>query len=292
MNKKKQNRLVSAMMLTAGLMLSTTINAQPDPDFCVFICFGQSNMEGAARPEAQDLEGVSDRFLLLPAVDDAPRGRTMGQWCKAVPPLCRPNTGLTPVDGFGRRMTEVLPERMRVGVIHVAVGGIHIEGYMEDSIAGYVERRAPDWMKGMLRAYDNNPYRRLVTLAKIAQQQGVIRGILLHQGESNTGDPQWAAKVKTVYERLLTDLNLRAEDVPLLVGEVVQADGQGVCIGANRMIDALPQTIPTAHVISSDGCTNGPDRLHFDAAGYRLLGRRYADVMLKLMKESESGKPQ
>ena len=52
----------------------------------------------------------------------------------------------------------------------------------------------------------------------------------------------------------------------------------------NGWIDLLPRTIPTAHVVSSDGCTNGPDRLHFDAAGYRLLGRRYAEVMLPLLK--------
>ena len=26
-----------------------------DPNFYIFLCFGQSNMEGAARPEAQDL---------------------------------------------------------------------------------------------------------------------------------------------------------------------------------------------------------------------------------------------
>ena len=257
--------------------------AQPDPNFYVFLCFGQSNMEGAARPEAQDLGGVSDRFLLMPAVDDVSRGRKQGEWCKALPPLCRPNTGLTPVDYFGRRLTEVLPQNIRVGVIHVAVGGIHMEAFNTDSIADYVAHRAPDWMKGMLNAYDNNPYERLVTLARKAQQDGVIKGILMHQGESNTGDPHWAEKVKVVYDCLLTDLNLQAADVPLLAGEVVKANGQGVCIGANPMIDALPATIPTAHIVSSDGCTNGPDRLHFDAAGYRELGRRYADLMLWLM---------
>ena len=38
-----------------------------------------------------------------------------------------------------------------------------------------------------------------------------------------------------------------------------------------------------AHVVSSDDCTNGPDNLHFDAAGYRELGARYADKMLSLL---------
>ena len=58
------------------------------------------------------------------------------------------------------------------------------------------------------KAYDNNPYRRLKELAVEAQKAGVIKGILLHQGESNTGDKEWPQKVKRVYESLLRDLNL------------------------------------------------------------------------------------
>lgn len=48
-----------------------------------------------------------------------------------------------------------------------------------------------------------NPYRRLKELAVEAQKAGVIKGILLHQGESNTGDKEWPQKVKRVYENLL-----------------------------------------------------------------------------------------
>ncbi|WP_431209927.1 sialate O-acetylesterase [Puia sp. P3] len=111
----------------------------------------------------------------------------------------------------------------------------------------------------------------------------MIKGILLHQGESNTGDSLWPAKVKVVYDRLLADLHLNAASVPLLAGEVVGADQQGKCASMNRIIATLPQTIPTAHVISSEGCSAGPDHLHFDAAGYRELGTRYGKEMLSLM---------
>lgn len=272
---------VSAM--AAMLVLSVTkISAAVDPNFYIFLCFGQSNMEGAVRPEAQDLVSPGPRFLLMPAVDDAQRGRTMGEWCEAVPPLCRPNNGLTPADYFGRTMIATLPDSIRVGVIHVAIGGIRIEGFMPDSIKNYV-KQAPNWMIGMLKAYDDNPYERLVTLARKAQQDGVIKGILMHQGESNTGDPLWASKVKTVYDRLLGDLGLVPEEVPLLAGEVVQADGKGQCIRMNQQINDLPKTIHTSHVVSSTGCTNGPDNLHFDAAGYRELGSRYGEKMLHLL---------
>lgn len=270
--------------LPFGIALAGTNGTEDgvDPNFYIFLCFGQSNMEGAAKPEAQDMEGVSDRFQMMAAVDDAQRGRKMGEWYKALPPLCRENTGLTPVDYFGRMMTETLPENIRVGVITVAIGGIRIEGFMPDSIAKYTQT-APGWMKGMLAAYGNNPYERLVTLAKKAQRQGVIKGVLMHQGESNTGDAQWASKVQRVYDQLLGDLQLKPEETPLLAGEVVRAGGKGLCVAMNRQINELPQTIHTSHVVTSEGCTNGPDNLHFDADGYRELGRRYGEKMLELL---------
>lgn len=271
----------TAVVLMSFVMFGSA-QAAVDSNFYIFLCFGQSNMEGAARPEAEDLKSPGPRFLLMPAVDDAQRGRTMGKWCEAAAPLCRPNTGLTPADWFGRTLIETLPDNIRVGVIHVAIGGIRIEGFMPDQIAEYV-KTAPGWMKGMLEAYGNNPYERLVTLAKRAQQDGVIKGVLMHQGESNTGDPEWAQKVQSVYDHLLGDLQLKPEEVPLLAGEVVQANGEGQCVAMNKQIDELPKTLHTAHVVSSTGCSNGPDKLHFDAAGYRELGRRYGEKMLELM---------
>ena len=256
-----------------------------DPNFYIFLCFGQSNMEGNARPEAVDLASPGPRFQLMPAVDfPAANGRPerkMGEWCEASAPLCRANTGLTPADWFGRTLVASLPENIKIGVIHVAIGGIDIKGFLPDSISDYVNKKAPGWMKGMLAAYDNNPYERLVTLAKKAQKDGVIKGILMHQGETNTGDPKWAGMVKQVYDNLCGDLQLKPEEVNLYVGNIVQADGKGVCIGCKKQIDELPQTIHTCQVISSDGCTNGPDRLHFDAAGYRELGCRYGEAVAR-----------
>ena len=275
----KLKAIIAMMLLSMPL---GGLHAAVDPNFYIFLCFGQSNMEGAARPEAQDMVSPGPRFLLMPAVDDPQRGRKMGEWCEAVPPLCRPNTGLTPADYFGRTMIQGLPDNIRVGVIHVAIGGIHIQGFMPDSIESYV-KTAPGWMTGMLKAYDNNPYERLVTLAKKAQQDGVIKGVLMHQGESNTGDPKWASMVQKVYDRLLGDLQLKPEEVPLLAGEVVQAGGKGQCVAMNKQIDELPKTLHTSLVISSTGCTNGPDNLHFDAPGYRELGRRYGEKMLSLL---------
>ena len=277
---------LTAQKKAASKKVKTEETVQPaDPNFYIFLCFGQSNMEGNARPEAVDLASPGSRFLLMPAVDfPAANGRPerkMGEWCEASAPLCRPNTGLTPADWFGRTLVASLPENIKIGVIHVAVGGIDIKGFLPDSISDYVNKKAPGWMKGMLQAYDNNPYERLVTLAKKAQKDGVIKGILMHQGETNTGDPKWAGMVKEVYDHLCSDLQLKPEEVNLYVGNIVQADGKGVCIGCKKQIDELPQTIHTSQVISSDNCSNGPDRLHFDAAGYRELGCRYGEAVAR-----------
>ncbi|MES2445939.1 MAG: sialate O-acetylesterase [Bacteroidota bacterium] len=276
------NKLRSFLTCTA-LLLASLPSFSQDPNFYIFLAFGQSNMEGAAKFEAQDTLSVDERFRVLEAVNCTELNRKKGNWYTAVPPLTRCKTGLSPVDYFGRTLVANLPANVKVGVINVAVGGCKIELFDKDNYQTYTAT-APDWMKGMLADYDGNPYARLVEMAKIAQKSGVIKGILMHQGESNTGDKTWPTKVKGVYENLLTNLNLTAKNTPLLAGEVVNADQGGVCASMNEIIATLPGTIPNAHVISSAGCTDGPDNLHFSAEGYRMLGKRYGEKMLSLLK--------
>jgi hypothetical protein len=120
-------------------------------------------------------------------------------------------------------------------------------------------------------------------MAKIAQKDGVIRGILLHQGESNPNDRQWCNKVKGIYDDLMKDLNLNPKDVPFLAGELKSAEEGGKCAGFNTAVLAnLPQVLPNAHIVSSKGCAGVRDGFHFNTAGMRELGKRYAMQMLKL----------
>ena len=51
-------------------------------------------------------------------------------------------------------------------------------------------------MKALITDYNSNPYQFLVDQAKAAQRDGVIKGILMHQGESNPNDKEWPNKVK------------------------------------------------------------------------------------------------
>nr|WP_091697231.1 sialate O-acetylesterase [Algoriphagus locisalis] len=274
-------KLFSASFLT---MFFTASSFAQDPNFYIFLSFGQSNMEGHSKPEPQDTV-ANERFKVLQAVDCPDLDRIMGNWYTAIPPLSRCNTGLTPGDYFGKTLAESLPDSIKIGIINVSVGGCKIELFEKDSYESYVET-APGWMKGMIAQYDGNPYGRLLELAKIAQKDGVIKGILLHQGESNTGDKSWPKKVEGVYDNLLSDLGLAPDSVPLLAGELVSAEQGGKCASMNPIIATLPDVIPNSYVISSADCEAIADGLHFSAAGYRLLGSRYGEQMAALlMKE-------
>ncbi|HVX00896.1 MAG TPA: sialate O-acetylesterase [Candidatus Babeliaceae bacterium] len=282
----KNTKMKRSLFVLIGFLFLSASSFSQDKKFYIFLCFGQSNMEGNARPEPQDTT-VDRRFQVMEAVDCPNLGREKGKWYTAVPPLCRCRTGLTPADYFGRTLIESLPKDVKVGVINVAVGGCKIELFEKDQYQSYVST-APKWMIGMINEYDGNPYQRLVEMAKLAQQDGVIKGILLHQGESNTGDSTWPQKVKLVYDNLLHDLNLKPNSVPLLAGEVVNADQGGACASMNQIIATLPQTIPNSYVISSAGCPQKGDNLHFTAAGYRELGKRYGEKMLTLLGHSSN----
>jgi hypothetical protein len=267
--------------LFALLTFGTPAFAQ-NTNFWIFLCFGQSNMEGFPGIEEQDKTNVTERFQMLACVDFPDLGRTKGNWYPAVPPLCRPRTGLCPADFFGRTLVTNLPANIKLGVVNVSVAGCKIELFSKTNFQSYAAT-APKWMTNIINTYDGNPYAYLVEMAKRAQKDGVIKGVLLHQGESNNNDQEWPAKVKTIYENLLADLNLKPSDAPILAGEVVNADQQGACASMNRIIDDLPKTIPTAHIISSAGCECRRDHLHFTPAGYRELGKRYAVEMLSLL---------
>ena len=199
--------------------------AEPDPNFYIYLCFGQSNMEGGGRIDEED-RTVDKRFQVLADFDVPSRGWKKGNWYDAIPPLTRRTRGISLLDSFGRTMAARLPEKIRVGVVKVGVSGTKIELWDKDQYQSYLAS-ADAWKVNIAKEYGGDPYSYLVELARIAQQAGVIKGILLHQGESNAEDEDWPKKVKTVYDNLVRDLHLEPAAVPLLAGEVVNADHQG-----------------------------------------------------------------
>ena len=88
--------------------------------------------------------------------------------------------------------------------------------------------------------------------------------------------------VKKIYNDMLNDLNLKAEDVPIFVGETEYADQGGGCSLHNTVVARIPSVIPTGHIVSAEGLPgNGQDAWHFSAVGYRIFGKRYAIEVLK-----------
>ena len=269
-------KLMLITVLLATRLLGA--NADVDPNFYIYICFGQSNMEGNAQPESIDKTGIDQRFRLLATCNFSNPARTKGNWYKATPPLVSPNGGLGPSDYFGRTMVECLPQNVRVGVIPVAMGGSPIEMFDKDKYQQKLNDNPSEWWAILAKNhYGGNPYGRIIEMAKKAQEVGVIKGILLHQGCTNCGDPNWPNMVKKIYNDMLTDLNLGADSVPLFVGETLYANQGGGCSSHNTQVDRMPSVVPTSYVVSSDGCPgNGNDAWHFNAWGYRILGSRYA----------------
>ena len=271
-------KLVFAFL--AVFLLFTTSRAfaaDPDPNFYIFLAFGQSNMEGypGIPADYKDLSKYDHRFQLLAAVDFPTLNRKKNQWYDAVPPLCRSDSGVCPVDFFGRTLVDNLPKNIKVGVINVAVAGCKIEMFDKANFQAYASTQQ-SWMTNIVKLYDGNPYQKLVDLGKLAQKDGVIKGILLHQGESNSGEgAKWAAKVKGVYDNLCKDLDLKPEKTPLLAGELTNSGGAS-------MLAELPKVLPNSYVIPSKGCGTA-NSLHFSPAGYKELGTRYGTKMCELL---------
>lgn len=283
-------------ILIIAVLLATRLvgaNADVDPNFYIYICFGQSNMEGNAQAESVDKANVDKRFRLLATCNyDSPK-RTLGEWYDAIPPLVNPVGGLGPTDYFGRTMVAALPANVRIGVIPVAMGGSPIEMFDKDKYQQKMKDNPNEWWAQIARNnYNSNPYGRIIEMAKKAQQVGVIKGILLHQGCSNNGDPNWPNMVKKIYQDMLKDLGLAADTVPLFVGETLRQESGGACYGHNTQVARMPTVVPTSHVVSSEGLPgNGQDPWHFNAVGYRILGKRYAFEALKLMNQELKADP-
>lgn len=260
----------------AAVLFATDAVAQ-DPNFHIYLAFGQSNMEGNGQVPAAEKTGVNPRWQVMAAVNcpSMSPARTKGNWYTAVPPLCRCGTGMTPADYFGRTLVDSLPTNIKVGVINVSVAGCAIEMFDKDKYQTYITGQA-DWMKNIANEYGGNPYGTLVDLAKKAQTSGVIKGFLLHQGESGSSTGQWANEVKIIYNNLIKDLNLDATKTPLLAGDLVTS---------STMVKNLPTTLPNAYVISSTGLGKNSDNLHFSPEGYKEFGKRYGATMMGILRK-------
>ena len=269
------SRVVS-LFLGLGLAVSSAF-ATPDPNFHIYLAFGQSNMEGQGTIESKD-KTVDPRFQMFSTIDNF-NGRKLGTWNDAIPPLANKHGGLGPTDYFGRTLVERLDPQIKVGVVVVAVAGCSIVLFDPPVSDSYWSQQA-GWFMDIVRDYGGDPYQRLVDMAKKAKEDGVIKGIIFHQGETDEGDSDWPNKVKKVYDRLVKDAGLD-ENIPFFAGEVPY---NGSSKGTNNNIRKLPNKSKNFYLVSAEGL-NDLDmlRIHFSSQGYRDFGKRYAEKVIEVL---------
>ena len=251
-------RFCFAITLLGGLSAGSVLQAQeeakggysgPKEKLHIYLLIGQSNMAGRAAV-AESEKGAIDRCYLLNGQD---------QWEPAKNPFNRYSTirkglgmqKLNPGYGFAKTMLEKQKD-ISLGLVVNAKGGTKIE----------------QWAKG------TKFYKDAVRRTLAAKKTGTLKGILWHQGESNAKNPDgYLDKLKTLITDLRKDLGVA--DLPFVAGQVQKVPA------INEQIAQLPKAVPATGFVSSEDLKT-KDRWHFDAPSMKLLGRRYAETMLKL----------
>jgi hypothetical protein len=225
-------------------------------------------MEGAPTPQPTDRQTTPRVWVL--GYDNCGNQR-YNEWRQGSSPLHRCSTGIGPGDEFGKAIAKAWPQS-NIGLIPAAISGVDVDFFRK----GVVSKRRKEFQIPP----DNQrsgAYEMVIERVKLAQQQGKLRGILWHQGESDNTSPEWVGKVAEIIENLRTDLGLEVS-VPLLAGELLYS---GCCSAHNAKVNELPGAVPNAHVISARGL-QGMDNFHFNRDGQRELGARYAEKFLEL----------
>ncbi|MDT3401549.1 sialate O-acetylesterase [Mucilaginibacter terrae] len=232
-----------------------------NPRFEIYLLMGQSNMAGRGPITPEMKNEANDSVLVL---------TKQGDWVVAHHPLHYDKPGVAaagPGLAFGIKMAEANPA-IKIGLVPCAVGGTSIE----------------KWLPG---AYDEatktHPYDDAVERIKTAMNYGIVKGVIWHQGEANSG----AAKVNQ-YPEQLKELIARLRklvgnsELPFIAGELGEFHPNHTIF--NEQLNKLPQEAPFTAVVSAYGLTQKGDMLHFDGASADELGRRYADKMLEVQK--------
>ena len=293
--EKNLKKLMAVAGAAAGFTLFAVsgANAAPNPNFHIYIAYGQSNMSGNGDiVPAEDQATDPKNFLMLASHNanaSQRSGRTTqsiktGEWYPAIPPMFHPTENLSPADYFGRAMVDSLPG-VTVGIIPVAIGAVAIKAFDKDQYKAYFNS-AESYIKNWARDYDSNPYQRIVDLGKKAKEVGVIKGFIFHQGETDGSGTEWQNAVYKTYKDFITALELDENEVPFVAGELLQ-EGNNCCGGKNGGIAQLKSKFKKFGLASSKGLQgNGRDPYHFGRAGVIELGKRYCSEMLKLIDKT------
>jgi hypothetical protein len=233
-------------------------------EFHVFILAGQSNMAGRGTVEAQD-RVVNPRVWML--------DRDL-HWVPASDPMHfdKPSAAVGPGRTFGIVLADANPD-IHIGLVPTAVGGSSIRA----------------WTPGAVHAETGAfPYDEALVRARAAASTGTLKGILWHQGESDSSPDaarEHPERLRELVERFRRDLGM--PDLPFLIGQLgrfasaLWSEGRVQIDSVHRL---LATQLPDASFVSAEGLMDSGDGLHFNAEAARELGRRYAAAYLELSR--------
>jgi hypothetical protein len=255
-------RFVFAFLCLTSLVTAEEVTLPPREKFHLFLLVGQSNMAGRGTVAEED-RTPHPRVLML---------NKAGRWVPAVDPMHfdKPGAGVGPGKTFGQIIAEANPG-VTIGLIPCAVGGSPID----------------TWQPGVFYApTKSHPWDDTVKRVALALPAGTIRGILWHQGEADCKPELAAAYAAKLHDlvRRLREL-VKSPDVPFIAGQMGKFDDvpwTPEIATVDRAHRDLPANVPRAAFVSAEGLAHKGDRIHFDAASYRELGKRYADAFLKM----------
>jgi len=269
------------VLITTVALLGFGVNslsAEPSKNFKVFLCFGQSNMAGAAQATADDKK-TTPRTMALSFNDCSNPSWKKDTWVPAQEPLhcgdgSTGGTSMGPAYAFARAMADSLPNDT-IGIIACGQSGVNIEYFMKGG----------SWNSGYRVPYPGgtNVWDWMLNKCKLAQKRGVFAGIILHQGESNSGQQDWPTKVNTLLNELKKECNL-PNNLPFVAGEMLY---NKPCSGHNQVIAKIPSVVPNSYVASAQGLSGIGDDYHFNRDAYLKLGARYAEQMMKGIRAYE-----
>lgn len=280
----------------AVALTSLPTSAQVDSNFHIYLLFGQSNMAGGGA--GVSLGGSGAGTMITADCDTSPRVKVLAfcdcgagsgaactqrssvrihdTWYTAFPALHICNEGISPGDWFAKTLLDSIRSDIKIGLIPCALSGMSLNVFFK----GGSNFNIPTWAHPTL--LNSSPYAWMLARCKLAQQTGVIKGILLHQGESGSGSPpalSWTAMATAIIDSLKKDLSL-PNPFTVVVGELRQTAGS-CCAGMNTQIDQFAsQYVNCGLASSADVSGQSDDPYHFDAAGMRVMGKRYALAFL------------
>ena len=217
-------------------LMGISVNAQ-DQNYWIFLVIGQDNMIGKA-----DAGTSTNGFLL---------------------------------DSFSKTIAETAKGK-RIGFVTVTLPVSPIIAFDKQNYRNYVSNVTVESNKKALEKYDNNPYGKLVSMARSAQNKGVVKGILLQQDGIDNYNEAWLKRMRRIYYDIVGDLSLDSTKVPLLIGEVGRAEYGGKYAAANETYGKMHKVLQYSFVVSSANCPLADNKIYYSKEGLENLGRKFA----------------